>query len=376
MSFNQRFEFNDIFEQNKQIRHDPFRGVGRSDVVSTQRDAGFSPQGNYGLVKPMQSYSKQTQNTQAPTYPPAHLPSMMNCVNIISSPTDTLNDCAQFLDELDMKNFDLDLQTGNIKGYFFQDAKNVKFSLQIRGSEDADLFLDATRMTGDAFVFVDFWKALSTYLGEHGHTEEEVQNEEDSFDFMDLDLEFTDDEDMDMDMQDTKFLKFDECSETLKFMIDDMKDPNFRETCASTLAFNCEDNSNKQVMMQYGQELFDALIACIFCSMATCYFAQLPFYRSAAQLLDAVFDNQAVQMVSDEQYETLVAATKNWAVESRHYQGEITCSEEIATILSKQLARCAPTILSQRAQNDLNELQKSPFRSVKRNAIAALALVK
>lgn len=371
MSSNLRFS--DIFEQNNQKRNDSYRGVGRiSHVVSPQRERFHQ---KHGLVKPMQSL-RMNKKTQEPTYPPAHLASMMNYVSIISTPTDTLNDCAQFLDELDMKNFDMDWQTGNIKGYFFQEAKNVKFSLQIRGGENEDLFLDATRMTGDAFVFVDFWKALSKYLGEQGHTEEDLQNEEDSFDLMDLDLDFSDDEDMmDLDMENTKFLKFNECSETLKFMIDDMKDPNFRETCASTLAFNCEDNNNRQVMMQYGQELFDALIACIFCSMATCYFAQLPFYRSAAQLLDAVFESQAVQMVSAEQYETLVKATKNWGVQNRTFKGEITSSEEIATILSKQLARCSPTRLSERAQNDLNELQNSPFRVVKRNAIAALALV-
>lgn len=350
--------YHDIFLNNQ--KHDPFKGVGQQ-VAQFQRPA-LSNQGKR-LCGMSQSCNKQA-------YPAANLISMSHFVTILSSPDDILSECAEFLEELSMKNFEVDVFHGNVKGYFFQDAKNVMFSLQIRGQDDADLYLDATRMTGDAFVFNDFWKALNTYLGEKGHIEEEIQDEEDNWSFID----FSDDEDG-MDLEDSKYLNFNMCSGTVKHMIDDMKDPNFRESRASTLAFNCEDNENRQVLMQYGQELFDALIACIFCSMATCYFVQLPFYRSAAQLLDAVFDNEAVRMVSTEQYETLVAATKNWALQSRHNHGEITCSEEIATILSKQLARCAPPLLTERAQNDLYALNDSPFHTVKQHAQAALGLV-
>merc|ERR1719461_2749489 len=108
-----------------------------------------------------------------------------------------------------------------------------------------------------------------------------------------------------------------------------MKDPSFRESCASTLAYNCANQDNKTVVMAFGQELFDTLIACIFCSLATCYYSQLPFYRSAAMLLDTMFDNHAVGGVSTEQYEALVKAMYSWAVGSQDTQGEITNSEEI-----------------------------------------------
>jgi len=354
---------------NFNYQRDSYKSMGMPMVP---RSMGMAPPSMWhsSLENPKMQF--QLTSSQ---FPLAILSQMTNFAFLQSTPDETINQCIEYLTERNMTNFTQ--FTGGVVGYFFQNNSHVKFNLSIKvreGGED-DHILHAMRMGGDAFIFNDFWRGLLADLEEKQliETDEEESDASWAMDF----IQFSDDEDdMDIDLNQDQYLKFTEDTDTVKFMIDDMKDPSFRESCAATLAYNCANQDNRTVVMAYGQELFDALIACIFCSMATCYYVQLPFYRSAAMLLDTMFDNQAVQMVSAEQYEALVSATKSWSVRSQYNQGEITNSEEIATILSRQLIRCAPRSLSNNVLDVLREIEhKSEFDSVKTNVLEALRLI-
>lgn len=355
--------------------HDGYKSVGHAIAPPAWQSSLVNPKPCFALETTPQQFHYQRQS-QAQSFPVANLSQMTNFAFLQSDPEEALEQCAEHLRERNMTNFTT--MPGSITGYFFQNNSNVKFNLRVKTRGEESYVLHAMRMSGDAFVFNNFWRALVADLVEKLMVEEEDE-EVDSDASWAMDILFTDDEDdmdLDLNLNQDQYLKLKNDTDTVKVMIDDMKDPSFREACASTLAYNCANQDNLIVVMAFGQELFDTLIACIFCSMATCYYSQLPFYRSAAMLLDTMFENKAVQMVSNEQYDALVAATKSWAVASQNNQGEITNSEEIATILSKQLVRCAPRSLSEKALEELQHIQQfTTFSGVRTHVGTALGLV-
>lgn len=362
---------------NFNYQHDGYKSMG---IPMAPVSMGMAPPSMWhsSLEKPkmqLQTPPQQFFQNNSCQFPTANLSHMTNFAFLQSTPDETINQCIEYLTERSMTNFTQ--MPGGVVGYFFQNNSHVKFNLSIKVREQngEDYLLHAMRMNGDAFVFNDFWRGLLADLEEKQLIEADEEESDASW-AMDF-IQFSDDEDdMDIDLNQDQYLKFTEDTDTVKFMIDDMKDPSFRESCAATLAYNCANQDNRIVVLAFGQELFDALIACIFCSLATCYYVQLPFYRSAAMLLDTMFDNQAVQMVSSDQYEALVAATKSWSVQSQQNQGEITNSEEIATILSRQLVRCAPRTLTDKAHQDLQEMERrSQFKGVRKNVLEALRVV-
>lgn len=355
--------------------HDGYKSVGHAIAPPAWQSSLVNPKPCFALETTPQQFHYQRQS-QAQSFPVANLSQMTNFAFLQSDPEEALEQCAEHLRERNMTNF---TQTsGSIIGYFFQNNSNVKFNLRVKTRGEENYVLHAMRMKGDAFIFNNFWRALVADLTEKLLIEED-EDEADSDASWAMDILFTDDEDdmdLDLDLNQDHFLKLKNDTDTVKVMIDDMKDPSFRETCASTLAYNCANQDNLHVVMAFGQELFDTLIACIFCSMATCYYSQLPFYRSAAMLLDTMFENQAVRMVSTDQFEALVEATKSWSVASQNNQGEITNSEEIATILSKQLARCSVRHLSEKTVEELRHIQQNTaFSVVRANVGNALKLV-
>lgn len=319
---------------------------------------------------PQQSKYTQVRRQSNQQYPPAILTSF-NIVKILTTPNECIHACERFLGERpETVNYESQLHKGMIHGYYFEKAANVKYILQIREKDD-EYYLDATREQGCGFLLGRFWTALVDFLAET----EVVETEDEDLTDMDFLASLEDDMDMDEDSEseletlDLEYLDLSQSDEALNALIEDIEDPNFKDSSAQTLAHNINKQQNQEVIMQNGQKVFDTVNSSMKSSLQSKHNGpELPFYRAVAILLDCILQQGQID-VSVDQYETMVAATKTWALGSQQ-MGEINQSEEIATILSKQLSRCVPDYYSPQTQADLLQMRGCRFAGVQRNVNA------
>jgi len=369
---------------------------GRFHIQDNDKGVGANGVGPIiGLQKTVQLH-KDTHQTQTQlssmtdsgvTHPLQH---QTHFVQIISDPRDVMIACEHFLREQDRRELEaslgemidfsspliIDHEEGKIRGYFFEESRYCEFALHVE-QVDGQLFLEGRRLDGCAFVFTNVWNIMINTLSRDFLVESPyddfLDDDMDVDDFLD-DIFQSDSEDMDMkDIQELFRMDLGSSSETVKTMIDELSDINFQETSAAKLAFKCRDQENKAAIMEHSQQLFDAIIESIMCNIALAFFfsSQLPLYRSLAVLLNTIFQTQLDHLnVTPEQYEVLVAATKHWGMQGplESEAGQMTTSEQIAGIFSKQLSRCPMTLISEKAREDLCTLQaESPFQSVQEN---------
>lgn len=316
-----------------------------------------------------QSKYAQARRVSNQQYPTAILTSF-NIVRIFTTPDECMHACERFLGERpETVNFETQKHQGLIHGYFFEKAANVKYILQIKQKDD-EYYLDATRENGCGFLLGRFWTALVDFLAEMEIVESE-DDEMTDFDLLaSLGEDMDEDSDTELDLLDLEYLDLSQSDEALNALIEDIEDPNFKNSSAQTLAHNINKQQNQEVIMQNGQKVFDTVNSSMKCSLQSHHNEpELPFYRAVAILLDCILQQGQID-VSADQYETMVAATKTWALGSEQQMGEIDTSEEIATILSKQLSRCAPDYFSPQTQADLLQMRGCPFAGVQRNVSA------
>lgn len=237
--------------------------------------------------------------------------------------------------ELTSGNFDSDQSASVIRGGVFHETRFVEYQMKTFIFQ-GQLALTLEIVDGFAPAVQDFWNQLQQAFQENNFIEEPLESDSDGeLDFLD-----SDDEDMSLDLNDVKFLKLGESPEIVHQWFEDLSNPNFMQQTLLLLAWNCQDEQNFQVVTdeKQAQQLFDAIIACMFVTAADFC---LPIARCASLLVSQLAESHDIK-ITTEQFDVLVHTLVQWSISDQAEQGsKLTSSKEIASILSHQMSKMA-----------------------------------
>lgn len=236
--------------------------------------------------------------------------------------------------QADAPNFAIHNGDKKVLGYLFEDSHFACYCLQLFRHADT-LGLSCDLHEGFAPALNSFWKGLRAALidAQLVSTDEiiEEEDEEDDLDFLDSDSEdggFI----LDLSAPSMKYLNLEENQTVIENWVEDIQDPNFSQDTLLSLSYNCQSESNLQVLVgSYAQDLFNSIIA----SMSSMTAETLPSVRSACVFLAELAKFSNVN-VTEENIKVLIDQLAKWTLSQQNAQ-EVMRSEEVATLLSKSI---------------------------------------
>lgn len=247
----------------------------------------------------------------------------------------------------------------SIIGYVFDQTRFGEYKLQLF-ERKGEVGVSCQLIDGFAPTLQSFWDDLKSALERENFvspSEEMMETSEDDDFFADSDEEFEG-----LDLEKASYLSLDQNPEVIGSYVEDLKDPNFMLHTLTLLAWNLQNQQNFETARKVcAQELFSSVVACL---VSTATELTLPLVR-AASILAAKLISEANVKVTREQETALVQTIFAWTLNNAS-TNSVTRSEEIATVLSEQLANLAN--ISPNSRSVLETIQKeTEFEQVRYN---------
>lgn len=230
-------------------------------------------------------------------------------------------------------NFEVLADEQKVLGYLFEENRFACYCLQLFRHADT-LGLSCDLLDGFAPALNPFWKALQQTLIEAQFVspdEDEAfeEEEDDDLDFLDSDTEdggFV----LDLSAPSMKYLNLEDDQTVIEDWVQDIQDPNFSQETLLSLSYNCQSETNLQILADnYAQDLFDSIIT----SMSSMTTETLPGVRSACVFLAELSKFSNVN-VTEGNIKVLIDQLAKWTL-SQKKTTEVMRSKEVATLLSK-----------------------------------------
>jgi len=262
-------------------------------------------------------------------------------------------------------NFVSDRLNAMIRGGLFDETRYVEYQVSMFTFEGR-LGLSLEVVDGYAPAVQCFWKELTRTLSQNAYTEaQDEESDSEEFDFFDSDEE----NDMPfLDLEEAKFLSLGESPELVNQWFEDLSNPNFMQQTLLLLAWNCQNEQNFEAVTgdNQAQQLFDTIIACM---IATAADFCLPIARCASMLVGQLVESHDIE-VSDDQFQVLVKTLVDWSIANQNErdQSKLTCSKEVASILSSQISKEKMAPLAMNCKDTLERVYtQAPYDCVRNN---------
>lgn len=234
--------------------------------------------------------------------------------------------------QADAPNFEMFPEEGKIIGCLFEESQFASYCLQLFHNTDT-LGLSCDLTNGFAPALNPFWNSLRQALIDAQFVSQEDETfedeEDDDFDFLDSDTE-DDGFVLDLSIPSMKYLNLEEDQTVIENWVQDIQDPNFSQETLLSLSYNCQSETNLQLLAgNYAQQLFDSIIA----SFSSTTAETLPSVRSACVFLAELSKFSNVN-VTEGSIKVLIDQLAKWTL-SQKKNSEVMRSEEVATLLSK-----------------------------------------
>lgn len=222
------------------------------------------------------------------------------------------------------KSYDICPESYSVKGYAFQDAKQVGFQFQLFQFEDK-LGISQTRMDGCSFLlnglFTDLKRELLYQL-------DLMDDDESESDYSDSE----DEDDAAFSLFNSPYLDFTQDVEYLARLIDDIVNCQCDEHATMLLAHNIDNPNNYELMQPFAQTIVNNCI-----TRLASYDATLPVVRSAAKLINTLVSRELNISLTANQFKVIATTAANWSTGVKETTNFVTLSEEIGIFLSAVL---------------------------------------
>lgn len=214
----------------------------------------------------------------------------------------------------------------SIRGYAFQDAKQVGFQFQLFQFEDK-LGISQTRMDGCSFLLNDLFTELKRELYQH----DLLNDDESDSDYSDEESDEEEEVPFSFDFS-SPYLNFTQDPEYLSRLIDDIVNCQCDEHASMLLAHNIDNAENYELMQPFAQTIVNNCITRLSSQDAT-----LPVVRSAAKLINTLVQQEADISLTADQFKVIASTAANWSTGVQQTTNFVTLSEEIGIFLSAVL---------------------------------------
>lgn len=245
------------------------------------------------------------------------------------------------------KNYKANDETKTIIGYIFEGSRSVEYKLGLF-RHNGQLILNLDVLQGDRFAINGLWNNLEKFLEEEGYIESQLEEDDD------LDIEFSDDEsDLPCFLGQPNYLQFPQNPACAKMLVEDVSNPNpsFILETLLIIAHNVQLAENFRVLQRFAQALFDSMIICLGLAAQLPNGNCLPVARCAAMIIAKLVEEYESNKftVNKDQYQVIVNTLTSWSGfnGSRDLSEDVTESEEIANLLSRQLPKLAAIALGE-----------------------------
>jgi len=264
--------------------------------------------------------------------------------------------------QAEQPNYSILPEESKILGYLFEECQFACYSLQMFRHADT-IGLSCDLMDGFAPTLNPFWNALRSALIDAQFVSQEDETfedeDDDDLDFLDSDSEdgglpgFT----LDLSGPSMKFLNLQDDQTVIENWVQDIQDPNFSQETLLSLSYNCQSETNLQILVNnYAQDLFDSVLA----SMSSMTAETLPSVRSACVFLAELAKFSNVN-VTEGHIKVLIDQLAKWTL-SQKKNSEVMRSQEVATLLSK----CILPKFSELAKGVLANLQTDVLETIQK----------
>jgi len=254
-------------------------------------------------------------------------------------------------------------EESKMMGYLFEDSQFAFYSLQLFRHADT-LGLSCDLYDGFAPTLNPFWNALKSDLIDAQLVSQEDETfedeEDDDLDFLDSDTEDggLDGFMLDLSIPSMKYLNLEDDQTVIESWVQDIQDPNFSQETLLSLSYNCQSETNLQILVDnYAQDLFDSILASMSSSMTA---ETLPSVRSACVVLAELAKFSAVN-VTEDHIKVLIDQLAKWTL-SPQKTTDLMRSQEVATLLSK----CILPKFSELAKGFLADIQTSVLETIQK----------